>query len=107
MTFTVYELPKAKIDKESIARWLFDQSPQGAMAWLDAYDDVVERLRTAADVFAEALENKDCDLEVRQALFRTRRGRFYRVVFYIEQESVYILRVRGPGQAPIEPVELI
>jgi plasmid stabilization system protein ParE len=106
MSFVVRELPKARQDKDSIFRWLADRSPAGALAWLDAYDSLVDRLRHDAASFALALENADCELEVRQGLFKTRRGRVYRTLFFIEGEEVFILRVRGPGQAPVVPQEL-
>ena len=106
MSLTVRELPKAKQDKDSIFRWLHQRSPQGALAWLDAYDVLLERLKADAQTFASAPESADCEIDVRQALFRTRRGRVYRALFFIEREEVFVLRVRGPGQAPVFPDEL-
>lgn len=49
MKFNVHELPKAKADKRHIFEWLFERSPHGAAAWLDAYDKMIERLGMAAD----------------------------------------------------------
>ena len=101
MTFIVRELPKAKCDKHHIFRWLFERSPQGAAAWLDAYDRMIERLMTSADSFPAAYENRDLELDVKQVLFKTKRGRIYRAVFHIDAPDVFILRIRGPGQAPV------
>lgn len=106
MSFTVRELPKAKQDKHSIFRWLDERSPTGAAAWLDAYDALIERLKQDAPSFGEAPENRDCDFDVRQGLFKTRRGRVYRALFFIEGQDVYVLRVRGPGQAPVSPEDI-
>lgn len=106
MTYTVRELPKAKSDKHSIFSWLHQRSPTGADSWLRAYDALVARLQQDARLFGAALENRDCDLDVRQALFKTRRGRVYRALFFIEGEVVYVLRVRGPGQGPVTPDEI-
>lgn len=106
MTFIVHELPKAKWDKRRIFTWLFERSPQGAAAWLDAYDAMVSRLATSADSYPAAYENGDVALEVKQVLFKTKRGRIYRAVFHISGEEVFILRVRGPGQAPISTDDL-
>ena len=104
--FQIHELRRAQADVRSIAHWLAERSPQGAQAWLRAYDDMVGRLKQQAESCGPASENKDCELDVRQALFKTRRGRVYRAMFVIEGQDVYILRVRGPGQAPVEPDEL-
>lgn len=107
MKFTVYELPKATADKRHIFGWIFGRSPRGAASWLDAYDNMVARLRMAADTLPMALENHELDLEARQVLFKTKRGRIYRAVFHIDGNDVYVLRIRGPGQAPILPGELL
>lgn len=101
MTFAVFELPKAKTDKRRIVRWIVQRSPQGASAWLNAYDRMNERLQTDAVAMPVAEESRDLELEVRQILFKTRRGRIYRAVFHIDGSNVYILRERGPGQAPV------
>lgn len=106
MTFAVRELRKAKADKRQIFEWLHERSRPGAIAWLAAYDAMVERLKTGADRFGEAVENADLDLNVREALFKTRRGRVYRALFLVEANAVYVLRVRGPGQAPVTPADL-
>ena len=106
MSFTVRELGKAKADKRQIFEWLYDRSRPGAIAWLAAYDKMVERLKEQADTFAEAYENADLDMDVKEALFKTRRGRVYRVLFVIESNDVFIVRVRGPGQAPVDASDI-
>ena len=107
MTFDIHELPKAKSDKRHILEWLLERSPRGGRAWLKAYDDALVTLGKHSDSFGEALENKDCPLlEVKQTFFKTRRGRVYRLLYFIEGTDVYVLRVRGPGQAPVDPEEL-
>jgi len=106
MMFQVHELARAQADVRAIAHWLAGRSPRGARAWLRAYDDLIERLEKQASSFGPAYENDDCEFDVRQALFKTRRGRVYRALFFIQGQDVYILRVRGPGQAPVDPSEL-
>jgi plasmid stabilization system protein ParE len=106
MNFKVHELRKAQADVRSIARWLAEHSPQGAKAWLRAYDEVIHRLEEQSSSCGPAYEHDDCDFDVRQALFKTRRGRVYRALFFIDGQDVYVLRVRGPGQAPVDPDEL-
>lgn len=100
------ELPKARQDKDSIFRWLEERSPTGALAWLDAYDLLVDSLKQDAATFGLALESVDCEFEIRQALFKTRRGRVYRALFFIEGGDVFIARVRDPGQAPVMPQQI-
>ena len=65
-----------------------------------------ERPEYSAASYGPASEYASLQLEVRQVFFRTKRGRAYRVLFYMEEQDVYILRVRGPGQAPLDATEL-
>jgi hypothetical protein len=78
----------------------------GALAWLDAYDSLLERLQQDAATCGEAPESRACDFDVRQALFKTRRGRVYRVLFFLEGQDVFVVRLRGPGQAPTVPEDM-
>jgi len=102
MKFSVRELGKAKADKRDIFEWLYARSRPGAVAWLAAYDRMINRLESSADSFGEAIESAELKIDVRQALFKTRRGRVYRALFIIERNEVFVLRIRGPGQAPVE-----
>lgn len=103
MKFQVRELRRAQADVRRIVNWVAERSPHGALAWLDAYDSMVAQLEKNAGTFGVAAENDEYELDVRQALFKTPRGRVYRALFYIEGYQVFILRVRGPGQAPVHP----
>ena len=67
--------------------------------------NLVARLQQHADSFGAAPEQHS-EFDVRQALFKTRRGRVYRALFLLEGSDVYLLRVRGPGQASLQPDEL-
>lgn len=107
MSFSVHELPRAKADKRSILTWLTSRSPQGASAWLRAYDDALTRMGQDPERFTAALESESCPrLPIKQAFFKTRRGRIYRIIFHIDGQDVYVMRVRGPGQAPVDPTEI-
>jgi hypothetical protein len=107
MKFRVRELRRAQADIRQIAHWLAGRSFQDALAWLDAYDEMVARLEQSADSCGLAEESDECEMEVRQALSKTRRGRTYRALFTIEGDHVFLLRIRGPGHAPVNPDELV
>ncbi len=53
-----------------------------------------------------AAEQLISSFELRQFLFKTRRGRTYRGVFAVVNHEVRIVRVRGPGQGPLTDNEL-
>jgi len=103
MRFRVVILRRAELDLQQIINWIEARSPIGAAPWLAAFEKFVERLATAADTLALAEEDTSFDQTLRQGLFRTRRGRVYRAVFVIVGDEARILRIRGPGQAQIEP----
>jgi plasmid stabilization system protein ParE len=106
MKYHVIALRRADDDVRHIARWLAERSVQGAEAWLDAYAQLVSRLAEHAESFAPALEDPDCSIPLRQALFKTRHGRNYRAVFTIAGDEVRVLRIRGPGQPQLKDDEL-
>lgn len=56
--------------------------------------------------YPRAAEDSLTTHEVRQCLFKTRRGRTYRALYTIVEDEVRVLRVRGPGQAPLTDDEL-
>ena len=108
MKFRVRTLSRAQRDVDSIVRWLSEaqQSPEGASAWSLAYERALDRLERSPRGCGPAPENAFVDIEVRQCLFSTRRGRTYRAVFTIMEDEIRILRVRGPGQALLTEDEL-
>lgn len=103
MKFRVRVLRRAVQDVREIAKWIAERSRPGAESWLKAWERLLDRLAESADSFAIAEENDEFELEIRQGLFKTRRGRIYRAVFTIVDNEVRVLRVRGPGQAPLTP----
>jgi plasmid stabilization system protein ParE len=93
--------PRARIDADDIFNWLAHRSIQGAISWYLAFGRAVERIQAAPESCALAQESLLLRRELRQELFKTRRGRLYRVVFQSDKTAVTILRIRGPGPAPL------
>lgn len=105
MKFRVKALRRAEADIRQISNYIFTHSPQGADAWLNAYKEAVDRLSESATSYSAAYENDHFEIEVKQTLFKTKHGRVYRLLFTIVGHEVRFLRVRGPGQAVIDPKE--
>jgi plasmid stabilization system protein ParE len=103
MKYRIQMLRRAHADFASTVAYLYERSPQGAAAWVNAFEKANARLAGAADSCSEADENYRFDIDVKQMLFKTRRGRVYRLIFTIVDDEVRILRVRGPGQASVNP----
>lgn len=101
MKFAVSVLDRAWSDADRIFAWIAAHSPEGAIRWNRAFDEALDRLVIEADQHELAPDFVNSDVEIRQLLFKTRRGNIYRLLYTIVGNSVRVLRVRGPGQAPL------
>jgi plasmid stabilization system protein ParE len=106
MTYSVRVLRRARDDVNAIFQWIHERSPAGAANWHAAWLEAADSIAVNPFHFALAAENDQFDYEVRERFFKTRRGRRYRIVFTIVESEVRILRVRGPGQRPLQADEV-
>lgn len=106
MTLRLTILPRAEEDVQHIYGYICNRSSQGASAWCAAFEHATKRLADEVPQFGLAPENELVDSELRQALFKTRHGRTYRIVFTCVGDELRILRVRGPGQPPLRADEM-
>ena len=106
MKYNVVALRRADADVRHISHWIAQRSLQGAESWLDAYEQLLARLAAHAGSCPTALEAADCTAPLKEAAFRTQHGRTYRAIFTIAGDEVRILRIRGPGQPPLQDDEL-
>jgi len=106
MKFRIVIQPKAKAEAQAIFDWITTRSPSGAARWSDEYIRILECLAENPLRFGFAPEAALTSLEVREATFRTRRGKRYRTLFVVRDREVFVLAVRGPGQEPVAPEKL-
>lgn len=106
MAFTVRVLRRAAADADAIYQWIAKRSSAGAMNWYQAFLNALIALERDADSCAVAPEAKRLRIDLRQRLFKTSRGRSYRMLFVIAGRQVGVLRVRGPGQRPLRSRDL-
>lgn len=106
MNYTVRVLPRAKQDLRRIFFYIEERSPEGAIRWEEALESGLDRLSNNPLIYGLAPEDKHFVFELRQLLFKTRRGRNYRAVYRIDENEVTVLRICGPGQAPLSPDEI-
>lgn len=96
----------AKGEYAAMLDYIAARSSRGATAWADAFDQALRKLKSNPLKCPLAPESADHARELRQFLFKTRKGQTYRGIFTVEDQLVYILHLRGPGQDLIEPHEL-
>ena len=106
MTLPVRILHRAKKDFRQIFSYIEAQSLQGAERWKESFRECVDRVANDPERFALAPEDALAKFELRQALFKTPKGLMYRAVFTVLDETVLILRVRGPGQPALTEDEM-
>jgi plasmid stabilization system protein ParE len=99
-------LPRAEIDARHIYDWISERSPDGARRWWLAFEDVCKRGARNPFGFSLAPEAELTGRDIRQMLFKTPRGRYYRALYVVVDDEVRIVRVRGPGQPDLSPDEL-
>lgn len=107
MTYRPVIVEPAEADVDRIYAYILARSPQGAAAWYRAFVACTKRIVLQPLACSIALENAAFDFELRQALFKTRYGVPYRCVFTVVDDEVRILRVRGPGQAPLKAGDIV
>src|SRR5437899_11318911 len=103
MSRTLRIVQRARADVDDIFHWLVGRSIPGAISWYLAFGRAVDQIQAAPESFAEAPESHPLGRELRQAFFKPRRGRLYRIVFQVDASEIMVLRVRRPAQAPLRP----
>ena len=106
MTLKIRILPRAERDVQQIFDFIAGRSPDGALRWWDALQDSAAALVRNPASYSLAPESGMDGYELRQFLFKTRRGRTYRGIFTVVGSEIRVLRVRGPGQGPLEADEI-
>ena len=96
--YAVILLSRAEAELESQLDYLSERSPQGAEAWTAEYSSAIYRISDDPKSCGLAPENDDHEEEIRQVMFKTRKGNPYRLVFTIRGEEVYVFSIRGLGQ---------
>lgn len=106
MSYDLRILPRAEADFRCIFSYIEKRSPQGAEAWREALDRALDAIEANPHSASLAPENDHFDFDLRHSLFKTRRGRTYRILFRIDGFRIAVFRFRGPGQALLLPDEL-
>lgn len=106
MSVSLRILPRAERDAQHIFEYIAARSPEGALRWWDAFQQAAWRITVNPGRYGYAPENSHSHRDLRQFLFKTRRGRTYRGIFVIVDDQIRVLRIRGPGQAPLEEDEM-
>ncbi|MBS1807522.1 MAG: type II toxin-antitoxin system RelE/ParE family toxin [Acidobacteria bacterium] len=100
MSYRVEITEKAERAVRDIVRWIAETSPEKAMDWHADFLDAVESLETFPARCAIIPETEG------QPIFRHRIFGKYRIIFRIEDETVYVVHVRHQKQRPLNPRDI-
>ena len=98
MSFTVTILPQAEREFQEFYDWIAARSQDGAATWANAFLRALKSLESNPHGCSLAPESEDWPEEIRQLVFKTRRGNRYRALFVVRQSRVYVLHLRASGQ---------
>ena len=100
MSYDIIVHPAADEDLQQAAHWIAQYSPEKATLWYFDALQAIESLRNFPARCSFAPERKTFGLEIRHRIFDK-----YRILFLIEDETVYVLRVRHQSQQTLQPDE--
>jgi plasmid stabilization system protein ParE len=94
MAFRVEVTPEAKLDAKRILKWLdSEQAGEAGLRWFHRLGEAIDSLSTFPKRCPVAPENAKTPFELRQLVYG-RKPHFYRILFTIEGDVVYVLRIR-------------
>jgi plasmid stabilization system protein ParE len=94
MAFRVEVTPKARQDADAILEWLLAQrAGEAGLRWFRKLEEALASLAQLPTRCRLAPESPSVPFEMRQLLYG-HRPHTYRILFTIEGEVVYVLRIR-------------
>ena len=97
-TYRLAVSQRADQDADAIFDWITERSAEGAIHWFQALRTTLRSLTNSPESHSRAPEAETLGRDIRQAFFKTRRGRTYRVLFVVAEDIVHVVAVRGYGQ---------
>jgi plasmid stabilization system protein ParE len=94
MIFRVETTPAAENEAQAILEWLLAQhAGEAGLRWFLNLEQAIQSLSHFPERCGLAPENDRFPFEVRQLLYG-RRPHVYRILFRIDQDTVYVLHIR-------------
>jgi plasmid stabilization system protein ParE len=100
MGYQIIILPQAENDILEAIGWMSQHSTEKATLWYFEIQQAIESLTNSPARCSFAPERETFGIEIRHLLFEK-----YRILFVIEDVSVYVLRVRHGAQMTLTPDE--
>jgi toxin ParE1/3/4 len=92
MTFRVRLSSLAKADLDAALDYIHSHSPERARRWLDGLENAISSLKTLPQRCPVIPEADELGITMRHLLYG-QRAALFRIVFYIEEDEVFVLRI--------------
>jgi plasmid stabilization system protein ParE len=107
MTFLVHIASNAKEDQREAIRWYAENySENFAKRWSDGIECALESLAENPHRCGLVHENRFLSVDCRQLLYGKSKKSKHRIVFTIEEKTVYVLRIRHSAQKDLKQTDL-
>ena len=100
MQYQIIITPSAKADIFETNTWFLENHPNLAEKWLWGISQAVASLSKFPERCVVSFESEAFDVVVRQLIYG-KKPHTYRILFSIQDEKVYVLRVRSTKQKNI------
>jgi plasmid stabilization system protein ParE len=86
---------------EAIGDYIANDSPQNARRWMEGILASIETLRNFPQRHAVLYSTEQAGREIRQTFYGV-----YRILYEIQEDTVYVLTVRHGARRPMGPAEI-
>ena len=101
MTFTVKLSALATEHIEDAYSWIQETNPGALDEWFNGITNALQSLKNSPYRCSRIPETDEFNQEIRQLIYRK-----YRIIFTIQDETVYILAVRHTSRKPLQGEDL-
>ncbi len=107
MTYALKVTASAKQDQRDAVRWYAEHySESFAKRWNDGIEQAMASLGQNPERCGLVHENDRLSVDVRQLIYRTAKHQKHRILFTIDGDTVYVLRIRHSSRRDIGEQEL-
>ena len=101
MSFQVFVTPTADADVMEAFRWYAERSLLAAEEWYEGLNEAMISLSDDPNRYPLSQDDSDALGRETRILLHGRRRGVFRILFTIEGETVWVLRVRHDAQGPM------
>jgi plasmid stabilization system protein ParE len=108
MTYRIQVAQKAKDDQRQAVRYFAEHYSEAfAKRWNDGVELAIKSLENVPERCGLVHENDRLSMDVRKLLYATTKKQRHRILFAVEGDIVYVLRIRHSAQRDVGEHDLL